>query len=162
VALTGEILRMEAGIATVETSLRDVMESTVTTIVESRLGALAKMIRSDNRALGLKLQTSIDQDASKRSLRAMKEMQARLPAEISEAVNQRFERLSDQLHREAQSMAESMAKTTDVLGARVDRAAAAMGDRVESDLRGINEQLGETMEVLETLRSARTDRIELE
>jgi hypothetical protein len=162
VALTGEILRMEAGIATVETSLRDVMESTVTTIVESRLGALAKMIRSDNRALGLKLQTSVDQDASKRSLRAMKEMQARLPAEISEAVNQRFERLSDQLHREAQSMAESMAKTTDVLGARVDRAAAAMGDRVESDLRGINEQLGETMEVLETLRSARTDRIELE
>ncbi|MDP9295183.1 MAG: hypothetical protein M3O88_00625, partial [Actinomycetota bacterium] len=162
VALTGEILRMEAGIATVETGLRDVMESTVTTIVESRLGALAKMIRSDNRALAEKLQTSFDQDASKRSLRAMKEMQARLPAELSEAVNQRFERLSDQLHREAQSMAESMAKTTDVLGARVDRAAAAMGDRVESDLRGINERLGETMEALKALRGARNDRIELE
>ncbi|MDP9243051.1 MAG: hypothetical protein M3O84_07740 [Actinomycetota bacterium] len=161
-ALTGEIRRMEAGIATVETGLRDVMETTVATTVESRLGALAKMIRSDNRILAEKLQTAIDQDASKRSLRAMKEMQARMPTEISEAVNQRFERLSDQLHREAQSMAESMAKTTDVLGARVDRAAAAMNDRMESDLRGINERLGETMEVLKAIRSASSDRIELE
>jgi hypothetical protein len=59
-------------------------------------------------------------------------------------------------------MAESMAKTTDVLAARVDRAAAAMGDRVESDVRGISDRLNEALEALTSLRRAANDRIELE
>ena len=130
---------MEAGISAVENGVRDMIESTVTASVNTKLTGLAKMIRADNRVIAEKLQASTDSDASKRSLRAMKEFQARVPAEIAEAVDERFDRLSDQLHRETQLMAESVAKTSDVLGARVDRAAAEMKERFEGDLRRIIE-----------------------
>src|SRR5205814_8662239 len=48
-AMTGEIRRMEAGIAAVETGVRDMLESTVTPSVDAKFAGLAKMIRSDNR-----------------------------------------------------------------------------------------------------------------
>jgi len=158
-AVTGELRRLEAGIAAVENGVRDMIESTVTASVNTKLTGLAKMIRADNRVIAEKLQASTDSDASKRSLRAMKELQARVPAEIAEAVDERFDRLSDQFHRETQLMAESVAKTSDVLGARVDRAAAEMKERFEGDLRRINDRLAD---VADALRRSGPDRIELE
>jgi uncharacterized protein YicC (UPF0701 family) len=158
-AVTAEIRRMEAGIAAVENGVRDMIESTVTASVNTKLAGLAKMIRADNRVIAEKLQASMDSDASKRSLRAMKELQARVPAEIAEAVDERFDRLSDQFHRETQLMAESVAKSSDVLGARVDRAASEMKERFEGDLRRINDRLAD---VADALRRSGPDRIELE
>jgi hypothetical protein len=163
-AVTAEIRRMEAGIAAVENGVRDMIESTVTASVNTKLSGLAKMIRADNRVIAEKLQlatasASADSDVSKRSLRAMKELQARVPAEIAGAVDERFDRLSDQFHRETQLMAESVAKSSDVLGARVDRAAAEMKERFEGDLRRINDRLAD---VADALRRSGSDRIELE
>ena len=158
-AVTGEIRRMEAGIAAVENGVRDMIESTVTASMNTKLAGLAKMIRADNRVIAEKLQASMDSDVSKRSLRAMKELQARVPAEIAEAVEERFDRLSDQFHRETQLMAESVAKSSDVLGARVDRAASEMKERFEGDLRRINDRLAD---VADALRRSGPDRIELE
>jgi hypothetical protein len=161
-SITGEIRRMEAAIASVENDVRDMLESALTNAIDTKLTGLAKMIRSDNRIIAEKLQQTVDSDTSKRSLRAMKEMQARIPAEISEAVDQRFERLSDQLHRETQSMAESMAKTSDVLGVRVDRAAAALEERFDGELRSISDRLSDAVDALTALRRSGGDRIDLE
>jgi hypothetical protein len=56
-------------------------------------------------------------------------------------------------------MAESVAKSSDVLGARVDRAASEMKERFEGDLRRINDRLAD---VADALRRSGPDRIELE
>ncbi|HXF35745.1 MAG TPA: hypothetical protein VNO17_01020 [Actinomycetota bacterium] len=151
--------RLGASISAVE-RLRERMErmhgetgSAVARHVDERVAALARMIRSDNRILVERLQQAAEQEPAKQALRAVKELQANLAAELLERVDRRFAAMAEQLHRETQSMAESVARSTEVLSERIDRIA----ERVEGaggtgrELQEVIERMGDAMHAIATL-----------
>ncbi len=151
--------QLDASISAVE-RLRERMErmhgeteSAVARHVDERVAALARMIRSDNRILAERLQQAADQEPAKHALRAVKELQANLAAELMERVDRRFAAMAEQLHRETQSMAESVARSTEVLSERIDRIA----ERVEGaggtgrELQAVIERMGDAMHAIATL-----------
>jgi hypothetical protein len=116
--------------------------------LDQRITALARMIRSDNRALASRLEqlgAGGDADAAKQTLRAVKELQATLGNEVMEAMDRRFTGLADQLHRETQSMAESVATSGDVLSRRIDR---LQGQGAGREMRTAIERMGDAMHAL--------------
>lgn len=129
-------------------------EESVVRAVDARIAALARMVRSDNESLAR--QIVADQEASKQALRAMKELQASLPAEVIETIQRRMD-----------DLAESVAKSQEMLAQRIDRMAAKIGERYESDIQIVIDRMGDAMHALASLgrgvRSGRDgDRIELE
>jgi hypothetical protein len=144
-------------------------EESVTRNLDQRIGALAKMIRSDNRALADRVDAAAaDQDSAKQTLRAIKELQANLGSEVVSQVERRLSGLSDQLHRDTQSMAESFAKSADVLSRKIDRIASQTEQQVPAgeDVQVAIERMGEAMHALATIGSRHgpppEDRIDLE
>jgi hypothetical protein len=129
-------------------------EETVVRAVDARIAALAKLIRSDNESLAR--QILADQEASKQALRAMKELQASLPADVIETIQRRMD-----------DLAESVAKSQEMLAQRIDRMAAKIGERYDNDIQIVIDRMGDAMHALASLgrgpRSERDrDRIELE
>jgi tetrahydromethanopterin S-methyltransferase subunit G len=129
-------------------------EETVVRAVDARIAALAKMVRSDNESLAR--QIVADQEASKQALRAMKELQASLPADVIETIQRRMD-----------DLAESVAKSQEMLAQRIDRMAAKIGERYENDIQIVIDRMGDAMHALASLgrgpQSGRDgDRIELE
>ncbi|GIV00441.1 MAG: hypothetical protein KatS3mg014_2056 [Actinomycetota bacterium] len=129
-------------------------EETVMRAMDARIAALAKMVRSDNESLAR--QIVADQDTSKQALRAVKELQASLPADVIETIQRRMD-----------DLAESVAKSQEMLAQRIDRMAAKIGERYESDIQIVIDRMGDAMHALANLgrgvRSERDhDRIELE
>lgn len=130
-------------------------EEAVGQSVEARIGALAKLVRSDNESLAR--QIVADQEASKQALRAMKELQASLPADVIETVQRRMD-----------DLAESVAKSQEMLAQRIDRMAAKIGERYDNDIQIVVDRMGDAMHALASLgRSPQTsdpngDRIDLE
>ncbi len=129
-------------------------EETVMRAMDARIAALAKMVRSDNESLAR--QIVADQDTSKQALRAVKELQASLPADVIETIQRRMD-----------DLAESVAKSQEMLAQRIDRMAAKIGERYENDIQIVIDRMGDAMHALASLgRGARTerrdDRIELE
>ncbi len=106
------LARLQAATGTLE-GHRGEMSRSVGESVDERMGALARLIRSDNETLAQ--QIVADQEASKQALRAMKELQANLPAEVIEMVEQRFA-----------SLAESLERSNEFLTTRIDRMGDAM------------------------------------
>ncbi|MEW6059503.1 MAG: hypothetical protein AB1551_05070 [Actinomycetota bacterium] len=128
--------------------------------LDTRVTSLARMIRSDNQALAERLQ---DLDAGKQTLRAVKEMQASLPAEIVEIVDRRLEGIADQLHRDVQATAESVARVSDMLERKVEEATTRMGKRYDNDIQDVVDRMGDAMHALASLGRQRSpDRIDLE
>jgi hypothetical protein len=121
--------------------------------IDVRVAALAKMVRSDNESLAR--QIVADQEASKQALRAMKELQASLPADVVETIQRRMDDLS-----------ESVAKSQEMLAQRIDRMAAKIGERYDNDIQIVIDRMGDAMHALASLgRSPQTlepDRVELE
>ncbi|HEX5950015.1 MAG TPA: hypothetical protein VFZ96_03345 [Actinomycetota bacterium] len=123
--------------------------------VDARIAALAKLVRSDNESLAR--QIVADQEASKQALRAMKELQASLPADVIETIQRRMD-----------DLAESVAKSQEMLAQRIDRMAAKIGEQHESDIQIVVDRMGDAMHALASLgRSPRSsdpngDRIDLE
>jgi DNA anti-recombination protein RmuC len=109
--------------------------------VDARIAALAKMVRSDNQSLGR--QIVADQEASKQALRAMKELQANLPAEVIETIQRRMD-----------DLAESVAKSQEMLAQRIDRMAGKLGDRYDNDIQIVVERMGDAMHALASLGRA--------
>ena len=115
--------------------------------------ALAKMIRSDNESLGRQIMA--DQEASKQALRAMKELQATLPADVIETVQRRMD-----------DLAESVAKSQEMLAQRIDRMAAKIGERYDNDIQIVIDRMGDAMHALASLgrpgtQGQASDRIDL-
>ncbi len=145
--------RLSAAASLIERSQMQTEETVVRT-VDARIAALAKMVRSDNESLAR--QIVADQEASKQALRAMKELQASLPAEVIETIQRRMD-----------DLAESVAKSQEMLAQRIDRMAAKIGERYDNDIQIVIDRMGDAMHALASLgrgpRSDRDgDRIELE
>jgi hypothetical protein len=130
-------------------------EETVMSAMDARIGGLAKMVRSDNESLAR--QIVADQEASKQALRAMKELQASLPADVIETVQRRMD-----------DLAESVAKSQEMLAQRIDRMAAKIGERYDNDIQIVIDRMGDAMHALAGLGrtpqmdGGNGDRIELE
>jgi hypothetical protein len=132
----------------------DAHDDSVARAVDERLASLARLIRSDNETIAQ--QIVADQESSKQALRAMKELQASLPGEVIEMVEQRFA-----------SLAESIERSNEMLAKRIDRMAQTIGDRHDTDIQVVIDRMGDAMHALASLGRgpvARTPepRIELE
>jgi len=128
-------------------------EEVVSQAVDARVAALAKMVRSDNESLARQIVS--DQEASKQALRAMKELQASLPADVIEMIQRRMD-----------DLAESVAKSQEMLAQRIDRMAAKIGERYDNDIQIVVDRMGDAMHALASLgrspQAAEPERIELE
>ncbi len=137
-------------------------EDQLAQVFDARISALARMVRSDNEALAAKVQAATDQDAAKQALRAVKEMQANLPTEVQEIVDQRVQAIADQLHRDVQTSAESVAQLGEVLGQKVEEMSSRIGKRHDEDIKVVIDRMGDAMHALASLGRNDPDRIELE
>lgn len=137
-------------------------EAGVGRAIDQRIGALAKMIRSDNQALAQRIDQQGESDASRQALRAVKELQANLGNEVLGAMDRKFSMLADQLHHETQSMAESFATSADVLTRKIDRIQSQTGGR---EMQTAIEKMGDAMHALAAIGGQgppADDRIDLE
>ena len=132
--------------------------------VDERVAALARMIRSDNRILAERLQQAAEQEPAKQALRAVKELQASLAAEILERVDRRFAAMAEQLHRETQAMAESVARSTEVLSERIERVASRVQEtgRPARELQEVIERMGDAMHAIASLSRPDPERVRVE
>jgi DNA anti-recombination protein RmuC len=114
------------------------IEQHVETSVDRRMGALARLVRSDNETLAQQIVTS--QEASRQALRSMKELQANLPSEVIEMVEQRFA-----------SLAESIESSNEMLSKRIDKMAEKIGDRYDNDIQVVVDRMGDAMHALASM-----------
>ena len=146
------LARLQAATGSLEEH-RGEMSRSVGESVDDRMGSLARLIRSDNETLAQ--QIVADQEASKQALRAMKELQANLPAEVIDMVEQRFA-----------SLAESIERSNEILTTRIDRMAEKLGERYDSDIKVVVDRMGDAMHALASLGrpddAPQATRIELE
>jgi hypothetical protein len=154
-ARTEEVtLRAQAQMEEITLRAQAQAEETMTRTMDARFAGLAKMVRSDNESLAR--QIVADQDATKQALRAMKELQASLPADVIGSVQRRMD-----------DLAESVAKSQEMLAQRIDRMASKVGERNDNDIQIVIDRMGDAMHALASLgRSpeapANPSRIELE
>ena len=154
-ARTEEVtLRAQAQMEEITLRAQAQAEETMTRTMDARFAGLAKMVRSDNESLAR--QIVADQDATKQALRAMKELQASLPADVIGSVQRRMD-----------DLAESVAKSQEMLAQRIDRMASKVGERTDNDIQIVIDRMGDAMHALASLgRSpeapANPSRIELE
>ena len=126
---------------------REAIEATRTRLEETqgaldtRFVALAKLVRSDSETLAG--QIVADQDVTKQALRAMKELQASLPSEVIQMVEERFG-----------SLAESIERSNEMLAARIDRMADTIGRRQNDDIQVVIDRMGDAMHALASLGKA--------
>src|SRR6266545_3714290 len=130
--------------------------------VDDRITALGRMIRSDNLALASKMQAATEQPAAKQALRAVKELQANLPNEIQRIVEDRVQTISEQLHRDVQASAESVAKLGEGLERKFEQATTRIGQRHEKELQVVMDRMGDAMHALASLSRQEPERVELD
>jgi hypothetical protein len=123
---------------------RDALEATRSRLdetsgaLDTRFVALAKLVRSDSETLSG--QIVADQEVTKQALRAMKELQASLPSEVIQMVDERFG-----------SLAESIERSNEMLAARIDRMADTIGQRQNDDIQVVIDRMGDAMHALASL-----------
>jgi len=126
-------------------------EERVAEHVDQGLGALAKMIRSDNRILAGHMsgaQGETDAATTKQTLRAVKELQAGLGTDVVGVVDRRFQTMSEQLHKESQSTAEAMIKVAEVLGEKIDRLSVSVDEGVGGDLQIVIDRMSDAIQAM--------------
>jgi hypothetical protein len=96
--------------------------------IDERVMTLAKLIRSDNKALADRvagIETSggsgVDPELMRQTLRGVKELQAGLASDVLGTVDRRIASVTDQLHKETQATTEAMVKVAEVLGRKMDQ-----------------------------------------
>ena len=144
------------GVTLVETlvSSRAQTEERMSEHIDDRLAALAKMIRSDNRVIAERMAAapessqSVDGEIAKQTLRAVKELQAGMGADVGGAVERRFQAMSEQLHKETQSTAEAMVKVAEVLGEKVDRLSVRVDEGVGGDLQIVIDRMSDAIQAM--------------
>ncbi len=165
-AITGRfdetIDRLNAASSLIQSATEDT-EERLSQALDARVAGLARMIRSDNQALATSLHGLADLETTRQTLRAVKEMQASLPAEIVSVVDRRVEGIADQLHRDVQATAESVARVSDMLERKVEEITARIGERYDNDIQDVVDRMGDAMHALASLGRPRPpDRIDLE
>jgi hypothetical protein len=136
-------------------------DETIGRAIDQRIGALAKMIRSDNQALAQRMaevsehqQREVESDHARQTLRAVKELQATMAGEMMGVLERQFGILAEQLHRETQTIAESLVRSNDVLARRVDAVAAKVQKDSGRDMDTVQtaiERMGEAMHALASI-----------
>jgi hypothetical protein len=120
------------------------LEERLAAHVDDRIGALAKLMRADNRVIAEHLAaagTGGDAETSRQTLRAMKELQASLAGEVES----RFQTMAEQLHRESQSTVETMAKVAEVLASKMDRISVRIDEGYGNDLQVVVERMSDAI-----------------
>jgi hypothetical protein len=123
---------------------------TLTLALDDRVAQLARLIRSDNRALADRLEVVEEQAAAKEAIRAVNELAAAIPGEINDALDQRLTLIGELIRRESRSQGEVLSKAADALADRIDRMASRIGDRFDREVETVVDQIGGTMATLAT------------
>ena len=127
--------------------------------LDDRLTAIARMIRSDNQALAQAFQERqatagepVDPELLRQTVRAIKELQAGLAHDVQATVEHRFQSVSDQLHKETQSTAESMVKVAEILGNKIDRLSVRVDEGYGNDLQVVIDRMGDAIQAMSSVR----------
>jgi hypothetical protein len=124
------------------------LEDSLTRMLSDRVAALAAMIRSDNTAIADRLVVIEEQAAAKEAIRAIKELAAAMPQEISEAMDERLAVLGELFRRENKHTVDTVARAATALADRLDKTAIVIGERFDRDVEVVVDQIGSTMQTL--------------
>jgi hypothetical protein len=120
--------------------------------VDDRVTAIARMIRSDNQALAERLHTagpaSEDAELLRQTLRSIKELHAGLSNDVLSSVDRRFQSMSDQLHKESQSTAESMLTLAERLSDKIDRVTVMVDEGYGNDIQIVVDRMSEAIQAM--------------
>jgi hypothetical protein len=130
------------------TSAAQSIEEAITRTLSDRVAALAAMIRSDNTAIADRLATIEEQAAAKEAVRAIKELGAAMPQEISEAMDERLAVLGELFRRENKHTVDTVARAATAIADRLDKTAIVIGERFDRDVEVVVDQIGSTMQTL--------------
>ncbi len=146
-AAAGSAIESSMGPAAVEERIRE--------HIDERMSAMARLIRADNEVLTQKLDTeqgSVDPELLRQTIRAIKELQAGMASDVQDTVDRRFQSMSDQLHRETQSTAESMIKVAEVLGEKIERLSVRVDEGYGNDLQVVIDRMSDAIRAMSTIR----------
>ncbi|HXJ65382.1 MAG TPA: hypothetical protein VNN79_16625, partial [Actinomycetota bacterium] len=124
------------------------LEEAFTRSLGDRVAALAALIRSDNTAIADRLAVIEEQAAAKEAVRAVKELAAAMPQDISEAMDERLALLGELFRRENKHTVDTVARAATALADRLDRTAVVIGERFGRDVEVVVDQIGTTMQTL--------------
>jgi len=124
------------------------LDEVVNRALGDRVAALAALIRSDNTAIADRLAVIEEQAAAKEAIRAIKELAAALPQEISEAMDERLAVLGELFRRENKHTVDTVARAATALADRLDKTAIVIGERFGRDVEVVVDQIGSTMQTL--------------
>jgi hypothetical protein len=133
---------------------RSELEERMRQHVDDRVTAIARLIRSDNQVLARTLtkrgggEEVADPEAMRHVLRAVKELQAGLAGDVIGTIDQRFEVVSDQLHKETQSTAEAVLKLAEVVGDKLDRLSVQVDEGVGGDIQIVVDRMSDAIQAL--------------
>lgn len=137
-------------------------EERMMTEIDERVTALAKLIRSDNQALADRMRAlepaaapagePVDAEVLRQVLRSLKELQAGMANDLQHAVDVRFQAMTDQLHREGQSQAETMLKVAEMLSGKIDRLTVRVDEGVGNDLQIVVDRMSDAIRAMSTVR----------
>jgi uncharacterized protein YukE len=117
--------------------------------VDDRIGALAKLVRSDHRVIAERMgeRDEAEPETVRQVLRSVKELQAGLAGEL----DRRFQVVTDQLHRETQAQTEAMLKIAELLSERIDRLSVKVEEGVGSDLQIVIDRMSDAIQAMSTV-----------
>ena len=129
--------------------------------VDDRMTAIARLIRSDNQILADKVfgaeaapvgETAAgDAEVMRQLLRSVKELQAGLASDVLGSVDRRFQSVSDQMHQESQSQAETMLKIAEMLSERIDRLSAKVDESGGGDLQIVIDRMSDAIQAMSSV-----------
>jgi hypothetical protein len=136
------------------------IEERLATHIDDRMSSIAKLIRSDNRALASAVRDQqaitpsepLDAELVRQTLRAIKELQAGLANDVQSTVDVQLATISDQLHKETQSTTESMVKVAEVLGEKIDRLTVRVDEGVGNDMQIVIDRMTDAIQAMSTTR----------
>jgi hypothetical protein len=123
--------------------------------IDERMTAMARLIRADNEVMTQKLDAregSVEPELLRQTIRAIKELQAGMASDVQDTVDRRFQTMSDQLHRETQSTAESMIKVAEVLGEKIERLSVRVDEGYGNDLQVVIDRMSDAIRAMSTVR----------
>jgi hypothetical protein len=142
---------------------RSAIEERLSAHIDDRMTAIARLIRSDNRALAARMQEGSggDGELMKQVLRSVKEMQAGVASDVLGSVDRRFQAMGDQLHQESQASAQAMLKIAEILGEKIDRVALKVDRGGSGELQIVIDRMSDAIQAMSARGSGRS-RIDLE
>jgi hypothetical protein len=153
------------GIDTMMAEQQQAFEERMTAHVDDRVTAIARLIRSDNQALADRFAggggaAGDDAELLRQTLRSIKELHAGLANDVLSSVDRRFQAMSDQLHKESQSTAESMLTLAERLSDKIDRVSVMVDEGYGNDVQIVVDRMSEAIQAMSG-RSPRRDRGQL-